>query len=186
MNKRSAIVRTALVACTLLWPWSATATEAHPDPQLPTLRFSADALGSSFYEQIQRAPQFEKMSRAALGSPIELRVYHTYRINRGSAAASGLLAAATLGIFPMVASGEHSVVYEILVNGTPLATYRYSKTLTHAHNLWSGADTTFGMGKEGMEWARSTVELFLKDAAGDARLSALAAEFDYYFGSPKQ
>jgi hypothetical protein len=186
MSRRSAIARTALLGCTLLWTWSATASDAPPDPQLPTLRFSADALGSSFYEQIQRAPQFEKMNREALGSPIELRVYHSYRINRGSAAASGLLAAATLGIFPMVASGEHSVVYEVLVNGTPLSTYRYSKTLTHAHNLWSGADTTFGMGKDGLEWARSTVDVFLKDAASDARLSALAAEFNYYFGSPQQ
>lgn len=186
MSRRLAIPRVLLFAWAVAWPWTATPTDAQTTVQLPTLRFTADAFGSGCYEQIQRAPQFQKMSREALGSPIELRVYHTSRINRGGAEASGLLAAATLGIFPVVASGEHSVVYEILVNGTPLATYRYSKAITHAHNLWTGADTTFGMGKDGLEWARSTVELFLKDAAGDARLTGLSAEFDYYFGSAKQ
>jgi hypothetical protein len=164
----------------------AATAEPQADSPLPVVRFVADALGGGFYEQIQRAPQFQKISREALGSPIELRVYHSYRINRGSVAASGLLAAVTLGIFPTVASGEHSVVYEVIVNGTPLATYRYSRSITHAHNLWAGADTTFGMGKEGMDWARSTVAQFLKDAAGDPRLAALAAEFDYYFSAPKQ
>jgi hypothetical protein len=52
-------------------------------------------------------------------------------------------------------------------------------------DVWT-KDTTHGMGKEGMEWAKSTVDLFLKDAAADAKLSALAAEFDYYFGAAKQ
>jgi hypothetical protein len=151
-------------------------------PALPAMRFTADALGSSFYDQIQGAPQFQKMSREAYGSPIELRVYHTWRISRASVTATGLLAAATLGIVPMVSSGDHAIVYEVLVNGVLVSSHRYSKSLTHAHNLWSGADQTFGMGNEGLEWARSTVALFLRDAATDPKLSGLAAEFDYYFG----
>ena len=163
-----------------------TASAADTQPSvLPTLRFTADVVASEFYDQIQRAPQFQKMSREAVGSPLELRVYHTWRINRGSAEATGLLAAATLGIVPMVSSGEHTIVYELLVNGAPVSAYKYSKSLTHAHNLWSGADTTHGLGKDGVEWAKSTVALFLKDAADDAKLAALAAEFDYYFSPPK-
>jgi hypothetical protein len=77
-------------------------------------------------------------------------------------------------------------VYELLVNGTPVSSYKYSKALTHAHNLWTGVDTTHGLGKEGMEWAKSTVPMFLRDAAADAKLSALAAEFDYYFSTPRR
>jgi len=149
---------------------------------LPALRFSADALSSGFYDQIQSAPQFQKMSREAYGSPIELRIYHTWRINRGGAEATGLLAAATLGLVPEVSSGDHTIVYEVLVNGVLVSSYKYSKSFTHAHNLWSGADKTFGMGKGGVEWAKSTVNLFLKDAATDPKLIGLAAEFDYYFG----
>jgi len=175
------LLRGTLVTCALGWWLLAAATEAQQDSVLPALRFSGDSLGSGFYDQIQRAPQFQKMSREALGSPIELRVYHSYRINRGSAMTTGLLAAATLGLLPAVASGEHAVVYEVLVNGVLLTAHKYTKVLTHAHNLWT-EDTTHGMGKEGMEWAKSTVDLFLKDASADPKLAALAAEFDYYFG----
>jgi hypothetical protein len=46
-------------------------------------------------------------------------------------------------------------------------------------------DTTHGLGKEGVEWAKSTVALFLKDASQDSKLSALITEFDYYFSPPK-
>jgi|SRR5579862_7712485 hypothetical protein len=181
MNSR-ALTACALLACAAEWS-TASAGDAPANPPLPALHFNADPLGSDFYDQIQHAPQFQRLDREALGSPIELRVYHTYRINRGGATATGLLSAATLGILPQVSSGDHTIVYEILVNGTQLASYRYTRSLTHAHNIWSGADTTFGMGKDGVQWARSTVEVFLKDAAADPRLAALAAEFDYYFGA---
>jgi len=153
---------------------------AAADAALPAMRFSGDELGGEFFEQIQRAPLFTKMSREAIGSPIELRVYHTYRINRGGATASGLLAAATLGILPEVSSGEHAVVYEVLVNGVVLSTYKYHRSLTRAHNLWS-TDTTHGLGKDGLEWAKSTVDQFVRDAGADAKLTALIAEVDYYF-----
>ena len=184
MSRRSALLRATFASCALAAWLGAAATEAELHVVLPALRFSGDAVGSGFYDQIQRAPQFQKMSREALGSPIELRVYHTYRINRGSATTTGLLAAATLGIFPEVSSGEHTIVYEVLVNGVLLSSYKYSKVLTHARSLWT-TDTTHGMGKDGMQWATSTVDLFLKDAAADPKLAALAAEFDYYFGPAK-
>jgi len=143
-----------------------------------------DALGSGFYDQIHTAPQFQNMSREAYGSPFELRIYHSWRINRGSAAATGLLAAATLGLLPQVSSGDHTIVYEVFVNGVLVCSYKYSKSVTHAHNLWSGVDKTFGMGADGLEWAKSTVPLFLNDAAADSKLLGLTAEFDYYFGPP--
>lgn len=185
MSNAVPVWRAMFLAWALSSALGAAAADTQPGPVLPPLRFSADSLASDFYDQIQRAPQFQKMSREALGSPIELRIYHTWRINRGSATATGLLAAATLGIVPLVSSGEHAIVYELLVNGTLVSSYKYSKGLTHAHNLWSGVDTTHGLGKDGMEWAKSTVALFLRDAAEDAKLSALAAEFDYYFSAPK-
>jgi hypothetical protein len=185
MSSPAATARATLLACAMAWPLTAAADDPPGNPALPALRFAADALGDGFYEQIRLAPQFQKMNREALGSPVELRIYHTYRINRGGATATGLLSAVTLGILPQVSSGDHTIVYEILVNGTTLSIYKYSKSLTHAHNLWTGADTTFGMGKDGVDWAKSTVQQFLKDAATDPRLSALTAEFDYYFGAAK-
>jgi hypothetical protein len=174
------MLRALFLAASLTAAFCAAADEVRPTV-LPAMRFNSDSLGSGFYEQIRAASQFQKMSKEALGSPVELRIYHTWRINRGSATATGLLAAATLGILPLVASGDHTIVYEVLVNGVPVSSYRYSRSLTHAHNLWSGADNSYGMGKDGLEWAKSTVDLFLRDAAADPKLAALTAEFDYYF-----
>jgi hypothetical protein len=145
------------------------------------MRFNADSLAGDFYTQIQSAPQFQKISREAYGSPLELRIYHTWRINRGSAEASGLMSAVTLGILPVVSSGDHAIVYEVLVNGVLVSSYKYSKSFTHAHSIWGGEDKSYGMGKGGMEWAKSTVAQFLKDAAGDPKLVALTSEFDFYF-----
>jgi hypothetical protein len=150
------------------------------DATLPALRFSSDVVTSSLFDKIQRTPQFQGMSRQALGSPIELRVFHTYRINRGSATASAMMSAATLGLFPQVMSGEHSIVYDVLVNGVVLASYKYSVTLTHARSLWV-QDTTHGLGNEGVKWVESTVDLFVKDAANDPKLDALSTEYNYYF-----
>ena len=182
MNKRLSSLGTLFVAGVL--SWTLGAAEDHAVATLPTLRFSADSVADPFFEQIQRASQFQKMTREALGSPLELRIYHTYRIARGSAMATGLLGAATLGIIPQVSSGEHSIVYEVLVNGVLLTSYRYSKALTHAHSLWV-QDKTHGLGDEGVKWAASTVDLFVKDAAADPKLAALSAEFDYYFAATK-
>jgi hypothetical protein len=163
-----------------LAPMPAAAQQVRP---LPALRFHADALSESFFEQLSAAPQFQKLSREAYGSPLELRVYHTWRINRGSAEATGLLAAVTLGILPQVSSGDHTIVYEVLANGVLVASFKYSKALTHARSLWT-EDKSFGMGKDGVEWAHSTVALFLRDAATDAKLAVVSEEFDYYFGTP--
>jgi hypothetical protein len=182
MNKRVFALGTMIVAG--VSGWTSGAAEDHAVAILPALRFNADTVTNPFFEQIQRAPQFQKMSREALGSPIELRTYHTYRIGRGSAMATGLLGAATLGLIPQVSSGEHAIVYEVSVNGVVLTSYRYSKALTHAHSLWV-QDTTHGLGDEGVKWATSTVDLFVKDAAADPKLAALSSEFDYYFALPK-
>lgn len=179
MSKREPARWEIRVACATVALLGALSSRAGDAP-LPALRFSADLVTSAFFDKIQRAPQFQAMSRQALGSPFELRAYHTYRINRGSATATTLLAAATLGLFPQVTNGEHSIVYEVLVNGAVISSYKYSMALTRARNLWVH-DTTHGLGEDGVKWAESTVDLFLKDAASDPKLAALSAEYDYYF-----
>jgi hypothetical protein len=185
MSSRLRKLATILLVAALTGALPAAAADKQPDPALPTLRFVADAVTNGFFDEIRRAPQFQKLSREAVGSALELRSYHTYRINRGSATATGLLAAATLGLFPQVSNGEHSIVYELVVNGVPLSSYKYERSLTHTRSLWM-QDTTHGMGAEGVKWANSTVELFIRDAAADPKLAALKAEFEYYFVPAKQ
>jgi hypothetical protein len=45
------------------------------------------------------------------------------------------------------------------------------------------ADATHGLGSEGEVWAKSTVDLFLKDLARDAAVRAMNDECQLYFGN---
>lgn len=155
----------------------------HAPHPLPTLRFNGDPVTADLFDMLQKDSQFSQLSKEAFGSPLELRAYHTYRIGRGAAAATGFLAALTLGLIPQVSSGSHAVVYEILVNGEVLCSYRYDTELTRVKNMWV-QDTTHGLGEDGLKWVRSTADRFLNDAAEDPRLAALREEFEYYFGPP--
>ena len=84
-----------------------------------------------------------------------------------------------------MSSGEHSIIYELRVNGVPLSSYKYTKTLSRAHNVWV-RDNTHGLGNDGVKWPQSTVGLFLREAAADPKIAELRAELDYYFSSEKQ
>jgi hypothetical protein len=170
-------------------PPGAVATTVIPvddSAALPPIRFLGGVAGDELYNRLLQAPRFKKMSREVYGSPIELRVYqrvHTTRGNRVGGTVTGLLAATTLGLFPAVFSGEHSVVYEYYVHGVLLTSYSYSKQLSRSTHLWGANDTTHGLGKDGLEWAKSTTDLFLKDSAADAKLAQLVSEYRSYFGS---
>jgi hypothetical protein len=153
---------------------------------LPPLRFSSDSIGNGLFQRLAQAPLFQKLSRDVIGSPIELRVYHTFQLTNGgrvSGAVSGMLAAGTLGLLPQVYSGEHAMIYEVVVNGAVISTHTYRKAIARAHNLWS-ADSSAGLGKDGLGWAASTVDQFLTDSATDPKLAQLIEEYSYYFGTP--
>jgi hypothetical protein len=74
------------------------------------------------------------------------------------------------------------VTYEVRVHGRELVTYSYQRTFTRAFNIWA-KDETHGLGKEGMEWLRSTAGEFVAAAAADPKLAALKKEYEHYFGA---
>ena len=97
---------------------------------------------------------------------------------------SGLLAVGTLGLSPVVMSGEHALHYELYVNGQRIARYEYSAKLSRNEHLNGGApDATHGLGPDGVVWAKSTVDLFLNDFARDRAVRALNDEYQVYFGA---
>lgn len=161
-------------------------TPAVPAP-LPAMRFASDPVGEMLLPLVRSAPRFQKIGTDLIGSPIELRIYRTFEMTPGGRAGdnvSGLLAASTLGLIPHMYSGEHVIHYDLLVNGAMISRFAYRKVLSRTHNIWS-SDTTHGMGKDGLEWAKSTVDLFLKDSSADPKMAELSADFDFYFGAPK-
>ena len=179
--RRSLLIGIALLCHPLLAEAAAEAPAT-----LPPMRFAGDAIGTGLYAPLLLSPRFVKMSRDVIGSPIELRVYHSFQMSRGGRVGgevSGLLAAGTLGLLPHMYSGEHTITYDVVVNGAVVTSYVYRKSLSRTHNLWS-KDNTHGLGKEGVEWVNSTVAQFLNDSASDAKLSDLCAEYAFYFSTP--
>jgi hypothetical protein len=98
---------------------------------------------------------------------------------------SGLLSVGTLGLSPVIMSGEHTLHYELYVNGERILRYEYSAKLSRKEYMHGKtADDTHGLGPDGMVWAKSTVDLFLNDLAHDSSVRALNDEYQLYFGAP--
>jgi hypothetical protein len=103
-------------------------------------------------------------------------------MSKGTASeiASALLAGGTLGILPAFSNRDLTVTYEILVNGSILLSYQYSKNLTRVFNLHS-TDKTHGLGAEGVTWVTGTASQFAADVAHDSKFAELQAEYRYYY-----
>lgn len=165
-------------------PLPAAPSAAKP---LPPIHFAGALAGDELLTRLKTDARYAFLSKDVIGSPIALRVSHTDTPTAGGKAAglaSAILAGGTLGLLPMVTSAELVVTYEINVNGTPLTSYTYQKTFTRSQNIYS-TDTTYGLGKDGFEWAKSTVEQFLADSANDPKLADLVREYEFYFGPVK-
>jgi hypothetical protein len=188
-----------VMLCLLSWPAvadnaesigpSAPASQAGDQAAvlLPTISFRADASGNDLFDALQSAHLFAHLSKEAPGSPIQLRIYHSVHPANVDAKNffSGLLSVGTLGLSPVVMSGEHTMHYELYVNGERISRYEYSAKLSRNEYLHAkNADATHGLGPDGVVWAKSTVSLFLNDLAHDNSVRALNDEYQVYFGPP--
>ena len=77
------------------------------------------------------------------------------------------------------------ITYEVLVNGTVLRSFAYQRNFTRAVNIWAN-DTTYGLGKDGLAWAKETAAQFLVEVGKDPKIEGLVAEYAFYFSpAPK-
>ncbi|HEY3658858.1 MAG TPA: hypothetical protein VGL34_28120 [Steroidobacteraceae bacterium] len=153
---------------------------------LPTIAFRADASGNDLFDALQSAHVFAHLSKEAPGSPIQLRIYHTVHPTNVDAKNffSGLLAVGTLGLSPVIMSGDYTMHYDLYVNGQRISRYEYTAKLSRNEHLnGKSADATHGLGPDGVVWAKSTVNLFLNDLARDNSVRALNDEYKMYFGA---
>lgn len=84
----------------------------------------------------------------------------------------------------MVTNNDLVITYEVFVNGTVLQSFAYQRNFTRAVNIRAN-DTTYGLGKDGLAWAKQAAAQFLAEAAKDSKLANLVAEYQFYFGAPK-
>jgi hypothetical protein len=161
------------------------APAAAPANALPAMSFHGSIAGDELFELIKKSDQFVRIDKELFGSPLHLRVMHTLQPTAGGKA-TGLLSAiftgGTLGLIPAVTNNSLMVTYEVRVHGRELVSYSYQRTFTRAVNIWA-KDETHGLGKEGLEWLKSTAGEFTTAAAGDAKLASLKKEYERYFGA---
>lgn len=162
-------------------PASGTAADV-----LPPMNFYASVASKELLQQVKAAPAFARLDAELVGSPIQLRVTHSLQPTAGGQAAgllSAIWAGSTLGLLPVVTSNNFVLSYEIRVNGQEIARYDFSRSFTRAVNIWMEKnDPTYGLGQDGLDWAKSTAAEFAAKAAQDPAVVALAKEYAFYFG----
>ena len=157
------------------------------DPALPAMSFFGSIANDQLFDLVKKSDQFAKLDKELYGSPLTLRVMHSLQPTSGGKA-TGLLSAifsgGTLGLLPVVTNNSLVVTYEVRVHGRELVSYSYQRSFTRAVNIWA-KDETYGLGKDGLEWLKSTAGEFTAAAATDAKLIALKKEYERYFGAPQ-
>ncbi|MEN9706016.1 MAG: hypothetical protein RLZZ393_1895 [Pseudomonadota bacterium] len=152
---------------------------------LPAMNFTSSLAADQLYGLVKENPAFGSLEKNLVGSPIQLRITHTLQPTAGGMA-TGLLSAiwtgGTLGLLPMVTNNDLVLHYEVLVNGKSLVSYSFQRNFTRAVNIWKQDDPTYGLGDQGLAWARTTATDFAAQAARSAEMASLAREYAYFFG----
>jgi hypothetical protein len=188
MNTRTLFILGALVVGSASYgeePAAAGAVVAPaPDGALPAMNFYSSIADDELFDIVKTNAAFVKLDKELVGSPITLRIRHSLQPT-ATGKATGLLSAiwagGTLGLLPAITNNSFVVTYEIRVQGKDIATWSYQRTFTRAVNVWA-KDETYGLGKEGFEWMKTTAAEFAAEAARDARLADLKREYERYFG----
>ena len=140
-----------------------------PASALPAMSFYGSIADDELFDLVKKSDQFARLDKELFGSPLHLRVMHALQPT-ASGKATGLLSAiftgGTLGLIPAVTNNSLMVTYEVRVHGRELVSYSYQRTFTRAVNIWA-KDETHGLGKEGLEWLKSTATEFTTAAAID-------------------
>ena len=162
------------------------ATASTPASSLPAMSFYGSIADDELFDLVKKTDQFARLDKELIGSPLQLRVMHALQPT-ASGKATGLLSAiftgGTLGLIPAVTNNSLMVTYEVRVHGRELVSYSFQRTFTRAVNIWA-KDETHGLGKEGLEWLKSTATEFTTAAAIDPKLASLKKEYERYFGAP--
>lgn len=165
----------------------ASAVADPADPRTAPAGLSMTMISSIAYEELYDAlkkhPQFATLDKEKPGSPIIIRVSHSYGhtpAGTASSIASAILAGGTLGLLPAFSNRDLVVTYDVLVNETLVTSYSYSKNVTRVFNIHS-TDKTHGLGADGLAWVTGTASQFAADLARDPGYAGIQAEYLYYY-----
>ena len=140
---------------------------------MPSMLFGSTIAGDEIYASLKKNALFATLDKERAGSPIFIRVSHTYghtSAGTASALASAIFTAGTLGLLPAISNKDLIITYEVLVHGSTLAKYTYSKNLTRVFNIYA-KDATHGLGNDGLAWVTGTATQFASDFTADPKLA---------------
>ena len=161
----------------------ATFAVAEQNPY-PPMQFYSSFSKEKLLEELRGEQQFENLDNEALGSAIVISVRHQTRMTAGGSAAamgSAVLAGSTLGLLPVVSNDDLVITYAISVHGDRIASFEYVENFTDVDSMY---DTNINaLDGPALEWAESTVAMFLSDVQEDGKVRELVEEYRYYFSA---
>jgi hypothetical protein len=170
-----------LIAAAACSQMTGTAEAQSGSSALPSMGFAAMIASDELYDALKKFPAFAMLDKEKLGSPVTVRVsLEVGRTASASNVASAILTLGTLGLLPAVNNRDLTVTYDVLVNGSVLSSYSYSKKITRVFNVYS-TDRTHGLGDDGLAWLTGTASQFAGDLARDPRFADLEAEYHFYY-----
>ncbi len=151
---------------------------------LPSIGFGSTIASDEIYAALKSAPIFATIDKDKPGSPVTIRVSHIYgHLSTATSIASAILVGGTLGLLPAFSNRDLVITYDVIVNGSVLTTYTYSKNLSRVFNVHA-TDKTHGLGADGLAWVTGTSSQFAADIAHDAKYAQLIAEYHFYYDAP--
>ncbi|CZF79404.1 hypothetical protein GCE9029_01441 [Grimontia celer] len=134
-------------------------------------------------DELDKDSFYQHLDKDVPGTPIRFVTYvERVRTSGGFAAetTSGLLAASTLGLVPIVRNKDFKVVFRVIVNGKVITEYEYVKNVTDATSLYTLKDTE--LSDDLKVWVSDVLKQTTQKLKRDKALLDLIAEYKYYYG----
>ena len=157
--------------------------------ELPSMEYVTSLMeDESHFTKLKDTTLFKNIEKDLQGAPLRLfAMIHAQSTQGGSASeiSSGLLAATTLGIIPVVKNQDIVMSYRIRLNNNTLTEYSYTKNVTDVVSMYN-QNQQQNFDKETKAWIASTIDMFIKDIEQDEKVKAFIEEYHYYFGEEQK
>lgn len=194
-NKRIVMPKVLLLASVMMSAYSVaedaapttmqTVAYSHQGELYPPVFYVTNLDDTDFTNKLSAANAFSSLEKNMVGLPIGLRAVKIHKnVADGASVSTGLLAASTLGLIPVVSNVEFKVRYDIFVQGDSIANFEYQMTSSEVTNLWS-MDGQQKMKPAEELFMENSINLFLNDLKNSAEAQAVFAEYYEYFGENK-
>ena len=159
-------------------------TYTHSGKPYPPVLFVTNIKAVPIKDKLNAYHAFSRLDTEEIGLPIGIRILKGYHTRQdGTKFSSGLLSASTLGLLPTVSNVEFKVRYDIFVQGSSIATFKYQTESTDVGTIWTD--------KPGREhkttpaearFIEQTLPRFLNELKNSPEAQDLFKEYRDYFG----